>query len=303
MNPLEPVLRPRPARTFADAEAFWRAHVEDVIALAAPVDRAIAGGALADRLGYAFVAGYSAALQALVDCRDPAARLSLAATEEGGAHPRAIRTRLERAGDGWTLTGEKAWVTLGSGALLVLASKGQGDDGRAQLVVVKVAADAPGATRFPQTELPFVPEVLHAKVVLDHVRVSDEDVLPGDGWERWVKPFRTVEDVHVHAAVLGYLGATAGRHGWPRALREQLAACVLGVRALAAEDASSPLTHVALGGVIAQSRALVEACVPHWGSVPQEERERWERDRLLLEVAGKARTLRLERGWQSLEGA
>src|SRR5437588_11886352 len=86
------------------------------------VDRAAAGGFVADRIGYAFLAGYRAALARL----DPTlSRASLCATEEGGAHPRAIKTRLAPQRDGaFVLDGEKTFATLASAAetLLVVAS-------------------------------------------------------------------------------------------------------------------------------------------------------------------------------------
>jgi hypothetical protein len=143
--------------------------------------------------------------------------------------------------------------------------------------------------------------VRHAQVVLEQVPVADAGLLPGDGWEQWVKPFRTVEDVHVHAAALAWLGATASRCAWPHALREELAASVLCFQSLAQLDPSSPVTHVALGGALAQVRRLVEACEPHWATAPAQARVRWERDRPLLEVAGKARQLRLARAWERCE--
>ena len=107
---------------FSSAESFWDWHVEDAGGLQRPVDRAIAGGAAVDRLGYAFAAGYAAALHALVpELERPPVLASLAATEEGGAHPRAIRTTLTREGDHWRLSGHKRWVTLAGTQLLVLA--------------------------------------------------------------------------------------------------------------------------------------------------------------------------------------
>ncbi|HVY44588.1 MAG TPA: hypothetical protein VHB21_01865, partial [Minicystis sp.] len=76
-----------------------------------PLARAVAAALTAERLGFAFAAGYRAALARLAP--DFAAeRLALAATEHGGAHPRAIGTSLAPAGDGFALTGKKRWVTL-----------------------------------------------------------------------------------------------------------------------------------------------------------------------------------------------
>ena len=196
----------------AAARAAWQA----------PVDRALIGGACADRLGFAFANGYAEALRALVGDVGVAA---LCATEEGGAHPRAIQTRLE-AGE---LTGKKKWATGATSAavLLVVASTGI-VDGKNQLRVVRVAANAPGVRMHP-TSSPFVPEIPHAEIELDHVRVADSDVLPGDGYEDYLKPFRTVEDIHVHAALAGYAAGVARRRGWHE-LAERWLALALAAR-------------------------------------------------------------------------
>src|SRR5689334_21507952 len=106
------------------------------------IDRAIAAGLAADRLGRAFVGGYHAALSRLVgSARD--AKLSLAATEKGGARPRDIRTTFANG----KLNGEKTFATLASAAdeILVVASIGE-SDGKNNLVLVRVTADAPGLT-------------------------------------------------------------------------------------------------------------------------------------------------------------
>src|SRR5262245_7801337 len=80
-----------------------------------PLQRALWSGFEADRLGYAFAGGYHAALGRLVDhARLPEAKISLAATESGGAHPRAIETRLDGVGAELRLRGEKTFATLAS---------------------------------------------------------------------------------------------------------------------------------------------------------------------------------------------
>ena len=94
--------------------------------------------------------------------------------------------------------------------------------GRNALRMVRVPTDAPGVTLAPSSA-PFVPEIPHAEVTLDHVHVATDAVLPGDGYTEYVKPFRTVEDAHVHAALLGYLIGIARRHDFDRLLIEQIA--------------------------------------------------------------------------------
>src|SRR5690606_7432797 len=121
-------------------------------------------------------------------------------------------------------------------------------DGKNRLCAVRVPTTAPGV-RITASTAPFVPEIPHAEVTLDRVTISAEQLLPGDGYDDYLKPFRTIEDVHVHAALLGYLIGVARRIGAPRELVERLLANALAVRAVARADARSPATHVALAGV------------------------------------------------------
>ena len=260
------------------------------------MDRALVGGASADRLGFAFASGYREALRALVPTLAGVA--ALCATEEGGAHPRAIQTTL--AGGG--LTGRKKWATGANAAstLLVVASVGADDAGRNRLRVVRVAANAPGV-RIHATSAPFVPELQHAEIELDHVRVADEDVLPGDGYEDYLKPFRTVEDTHVHAALAGYLLGVARRRGW-REHVERLFAVALAARQVALADPRCATTHLALAGVLELAARQVAELEAVWAAAPDEEWQRWQRDRPLLRVAANARATRRDRAWQTHEG-
>jgi acyl-CoA dehydrogenase len=135
------------------------------------VERALWAGFHADRIGYAFVGGYSAALARLCDHAVRAsgsspgrafpARLSLCATEAGGGHPRKIATRLEKQGASLVLNGEKTFATLATAAdeLLVVASRGVDPDGRNRLSLVRVKPGAKGVEIIEKAALPFTPEV------------------------------------------------------------------------------------------------------------------------------------------------
>lgn len=256
------------------------------------VERAVIGGARADRVGYAFAIGYSTALEALAGEGNAA----LCATEEGGNHPRAIQTRLEEG----RVTGSKKWATMADRAthLLVVATEGTDPAGRPRLRVVRVRTDAPGVTLAVSTAA-FVPEIAHARVTLDG---APGDVLPGDGYTDYVKPFRTIEDIHVHAALTGYLIGAARMRGFSHAIVERLAMVAAAMATLGAADPRSPATHVALGGALATSGAIIAELEAAWAAAPDDEWARWQRDRAILQVAGKARGERLARAWQALGG-
>src|SRR4030095_7345535 len=120
----------------------------------------------------------------------------------------------------------------------------------------------------------------HARLRFEDVRLPDEALLPGDGYSAYVKPFRTVEDLHVHAAVLAYLLREALQRSWPKPWVERAAAHLHAMRALAGEDPDAPATHVALAGALAAGDALRVEADAHWGAAAEDEAAlRWQRDR------------------------
>ena len=284
-------------------EAWWPRLRSAAAPFETPIDRAIAGGFAADRLGWAFAAGYHEALQALDPSLPPGEPAALAATEEGGGHPRAMATTLRPAGeDEWSLSGTKRFVTLGRRArsLLVVASVGADAAGRNALRLVRVSADAPGITLEPLPQTPFAPEIEHAQAVFADVRVSAAGILPGDGYERYLKPFRTLEDLHVVGAALGHLLAAARRHEWPEALREELLATLVALRSLASEAPSSAAAHVALAGMFRAVARATDAVDALYASAGGDEAGRWLRDRALLRVAERVREQRRVVAWRAL---
>ncbi|MBJ6763052.1 acyl-CoA dehydrogenase family protein [Myxococcaceae bacterium JPH2] len=286
-------------------EAWWQRHRALLPRFPDAADLALAGGFSADRLGYAFASGYHAAHRCLFPQLPAERPTALCATEPGGAHPSAIQTRLVPDGEGWRLEGEKTFVTLGTRAelLLVVATEGQDAQGRNRLRLVAVDAQSPGVHVEALPELPFVPEIPHAELRLASVRVSASDVLPGDGYARYLKPFRTVEDCHVQLALVGWLSQLGRRHGWPESLREELLALAVMLRGVSHADPSASETHVVLGGALEQVRRTLTSAEPEWARVDAVTRERWERDRRLLDVAGKVRAKRLSAARQRLAGS
>lgn len=286
-------------------QTFWEAHRASAKRFAIPIDRALVGGLAADRLGFAFAVGYQAALAAMLPELAGDALCSMCVTEQGGGHPRAIRTTLQRDDTGqWRLRGKKRWATLAPHAseLFVAASIGVDAAGLHRLRVVRVASNAPGVRLSAMPPTPFVPEIPHAELELDGVAVAEADVLEGDGYERYLKPFRTFEDVHVHGALLGYLLGAGRRHGWPSASLERIVAAIVTVRALADAPAGAPETHVALAGLIEEGRRIIAGAEPLWERADEAERARWERDRPLLDIAANVREARRARAWERLSG-
>ncbi|MFT3707986.1 MAG: acyl-CoA dehydrogenase family protein [Archangium sp.] len=252
------------------------------------IERAIRGGADSDRLGHAFFKGYTAAISFL----DPSIAESeigaLCATEDGGGHPRAIQTTLI---DG-VLNGTKHFVSGGSQAtqLLVVAKIGE-RDGRPELKVARINAKATGVKVEDLPPLDFVPEIPHGSVTFTNARV--DAVLEGDGYDRYVKPFRTIEDLHVFGAIVACLIANGSRLS--QSTLERFEATLASIRQLASQSPSSPQTHIALAGVLAIARETIASM--DGSGFDDDFRSRFERDRPLLRIAEKVREQRRITAW------
>jgi len=285
-------------------EAVWDSYQGARASGAAPFDAAIRVAASVDRLGLAFAAGYSASLEQLIP--DLILPCALCVTEADGNHPRAIKARLKasHSGSGYTLDGAKTFVTFGSMAktLIVAARVGVQSDGRPQLAVVRVPADRQGVSLKELPSMSFVPEIPHAYVKFDDVPVNAAERMNGDGYLDYVKPFRTVEDIHVFATASAYLLGLAKRSAAPAESMSELCATIVTLDRLSAAPPSNPGVHVALHGVIQNLSRLFssDAFTKVSEGAPPEERARWERDRKLLLVANKAREARFQKAVSQL---
>ena len=270
-------LVPQEYKDLAEFQAMHHAAAAGML----PIDAAILGGAMADRLGYAFAAGYRAAVRYLVpEVRRPA---SLGVTEAGGGRPRDIQSRVEVRGSVLRLRGRKRWATLaGEGeVLLVVASTGwEGERNQLRLVQVPIGTPGLGLTSMPDT--PFTPEIPHYSVDMD-LELPVEAMLPGDAFTRYVRPFRTVEDTFVGAATAALLMQVRDAATLPR-----LAALLLTYRQLSFLDPAASTTHIALAGAQQNLEILAEVCA--WAGPAA---ARWARDRALLQVAAGVRAQRL----------
>jgi len=276
--------------------AWWTRHTSTAAGWRSPIERALITGFAADRPGYAFASGLQEALASLLGRAADRTR-ALCATEEGGAHPRAIRSTLTPTEDGWRLDGGKRWVSLGGFAseLLVVAREPARDgDVRPRLALVCVPASRRGVRVEPMPATRFIPEVPHGAATFEAVDVRADERLPGDGYARYLKPFRTVEDCFVHAALVAWWIQVGRRCGWPKEQVEQLAELALGFGCLALAEPTSIGVHRVLGALLTRTGAQLEALARSGLALDPEARQRWARDQPLMNVAAGARAQRLE---------
>jgi hypothetical protein len=142
--------------------------------------------------------------------------------------------------------------------------------------------------------LDFIPEVPHGAVTFKDAVV--DALLEGDGYERYLKPFRTIEDLHVFGAVLGCLIAN-GREALPHSQTEQLLGVLSAVLMLGREDPRSPGVHLALAGVLTTAHALIDSL--DLSKLDAGFRERFVRDQPLLRIAQRVREQRSLKAWEA----
>jgi len=251
-----------------------------------PFELAVAGGRRMATPGLAFLVGYQAALRMLW----PSAPLSLGAlcaTEQRSLRPADMQTRLRDL----RLSGRKDFVTAGDAAdwLLVAArSEEPGETPRLSLAVVYPGEPGVKVEKLPA--LPLMPDISHGRLYLDGALC---ELLAGDGWDAYVKPFRTLEDVYVLSAMSAWLYGVGQDSDWPQALQLRLLALLAGCAEASRQAPNNPPGHVLLGGLFAQFEALAGEVDQALGNGPVEWAQMWQRDKGVMQLAAGARAKRL----------
>jgi hypothetical protein len=182
----------------------------------------------------------------------------------------------------------------------VAASEGVTHDDKNKIRMMKVDSNAPGVSITPM-KINLVPEISHCELAFTNVTVSKSDLLSGDGYEDYIKPFRTVEDLHISAAMLGYLFRNACRYVWDREIRQRILGCIFTIRNLTLSPPGAPSVHIVTGDALRQVKELIKVTEPLWEKVSEEKKEAWNRDKVLMNIAHKARNRRLQTAWEFYE--
>ncbi|HGM4964491.1 TPA: acyl-CoA dehydrogenase [Pseudomonas putida] len=256
----------------------------------APFELAALGGRAMATPGLAFLVGYQAALRVLWPSAPPSLG-ALCATERRSVRPADMHTRL----DGLRLTGSKDFVTAGLEAeWLLVAARSEAAGAAPQLNLAVVYPGEPGVKLEPLPTLPLMPEVGHGRLLLEQAAC---ELLAGDGWDAYVKPFRSLEGLYVLTALTAWLYGVGQESAWPQDLRLQLLGLLAGCAEGSRQCADSTGCHLLLGGLFAQFQALrgaIDAALAagpvHWAQI-------WQRDQGVMALAAAAREKRLNKAW------
>jgi hypothetical protein len=189
------------------------------------------------------------------------------------------------------LSGRKDFVTAGDAAdWLLIAARSEQPGEAPRLSLAVVYPDEPGVRVEKLPPIPLMPDISHGRLFLDNALC---ELLAGDGWDAYVKPFRTLEDIYVLSAMTAWLYGVGQDSDWPQALQLRLLALLAGCAEVSRHPPVSPAGHVLLGGLFAQFEGLkgeINAALaegpPQWAAM-------WQRDQAVLDLAAGARGKRL----------
>ncbi len=240
-----------------------------------PLQAAVAAGLGAHTVGEAFFAGYQAAVERLTGQRavqsllvnEPPAPDSAGPPGPPG-HPRSIRAGLA---DG-EVTGHKAFALDAAEVYWVLVRTGPMVDGRIPFGLARVDADSAGVSRTPMP-MSWLQDVPHCAVRFEN---APSTRVLHDAWSRFVRRFRTIEDLGVLTAVsaarLGDVAFHAPDRGRAEEEEEDWIAVLMALDALwsrvgegpgsDAAAALDPLVVRGLAGVRSRVLALFDAEPP-----------------------------------------
>jgi hypothetical protein len=135
-----------------------------------------------------------------------------------------------------------------------------------------------------------MPDISHGRLFLDNALC---ELLAGDGWDAYIKPFRTLEDIYVLSAMNAWLYGVGQDCDWPQSLQLRLLALLAGCAEVSRQSPGSNVGHVLLGGLFAQFDSLKSELNDAFNDGPPEWAQLWERDRAVLDLATGARAKRL----------
>jgi len=282
--------------------------------LPSTLEQAALGGRISDNISYAFSAGYQSAIQSLFK-PDTRSLASVCITEKEGNHPKNINSTLSKHQQIWQLDGSKSFITgandakhlyiavaenLASGKPKNENTNEQTIEDRPKIKMLSVPADQLGIQITGMPPLPFVPEISHGTAVFEQVTIQASQILKGDGYSQYIKPFRTHEDIHVLAAIIGFRVGEAIESNWSKSSIEAHLMLLSSLLSLRTENFSTPALHIIFSGCRAQFKALVQQTDDEFKQKNKEGFNNWKRDKALLDIASKAHTLRTHRAWDDV---
>ena len=278
----------------------WAKDYYQLVRDKSPSDKAILGGFTCQQFSFTFLAGYQAALEKMFPTIAPNELKALCISEEKGGHPKAMQTTLTDN----KINGLKTYITAGSDVvhLLVLCKTNEIVNGRSILKMVHIPSNAPNTT-ISNFELPFMKDIKHGKLALNNTSITDNQILNGDGYTQYTKPFRTLEDVCIGLAYQAMLLRQAIDYDWDEVVRDQLLLSIFTLKNLLQLPPSDKETHLLLTANeegFKKLLPLIESNIEK--HCPSAFKKDWVTNKRIITLGDKIKTIRLSKARESIFG-
>ncbi len=265
-----------------------------------PIDKAIIGGFTCQQFSFTFMAGYQAALEKMFPTIAPNEFKALCVSEEKGSHPKAIQTTLTNH----QINGLKTYITAGSEVahLLVLCKTEIVVNDRPLLKMVHLPSNA-NNIKITDFELAFMRDVKHGKLALNNTKITADQILEGDGFSQYTKPFRILEDICVGAAYQAMLLRQAVDHKWEENVRDQILLNIYTLKKLFSLPLSARETHLLLAANDRNFENLLPSIEYNiTNHAPVNFKEDWEQNKQVIVLGRKVKAIRLSKARNMLFG-
>lgn len=305
VNFFEQLLTPTIKQVKHTSMTQWHNHfITTTQRFSSTLEQAAMGGRYSHNMSFAFSAGYQSAIQSLFKPAKPMLA-SLCVTEKEGNRPKNIKSIMTKHNLNYQLNGTKSFITGANEAtqlyIAVTTPCMNIANDRPVIKMISIPANTSGTVIKPSQTLPFVPDVSHGSAIFDNVNIASSEILEGDGYSLYVKPFRTHEDIHVLAATLGYRIAEALNSHWSHKSIEAHITLLSSILSLSTDSFDEPTTHVIFSGCRNQFNSLIQQTDAEFELNNHEGYKDWLRDKALLDIASKAHQVRTERAWDQLK--
>lgn len=254
----------------------------------------------ADRLAWAFFSGYQGAIQAAF--HTGVGTVGAFCANEAQRKITDIETSLEDRDGRLLLSGGKSWTLAEPEelTLFVLARPADGPaKGPGSLSIVRLPIRSPGVGTEPLQAQLVIPELPQAAVRFEGAQVSPSDVVQGDGYADYAKPFRMHEDVFVTGCAIAYLLRESQVGSWPTAWVERAIAVVSLLALCSRNDASQGGGIILVAGALSIAGDVIRDAEMQWTKSQESARARWMRDRPILALGKEVRRQRAVQAWSA----
>lgn len=257
----------------------------------------------ADRRSASSIAGHQAAIRRLFPATPANAICAFCISEERGPHPKYINSSLtpgDSSAQTYWLNGSKKWGSVAPDADLLYVAASVGRDGdQNDLRMVALPADRVGITFDLEPYVDYGTEMRIADLAFADVEVHANEIIAGDAYTTFIKPFRLIEDVYNTAGTQIGMFRLGLDHGWSDEQMETLLGLISRAAEVSSTDMASPSSILLLTDYLRASDQFWTNTWHSWAA-PDQVIEAWSPDRGLLDVAARARETRRQRAWSEL---